>query len=210
MERKRLTEVLNATVLDQWEQTDAAPEMSPLPKGEYTAAVESGALFNAKSGTAGYKLAFLVTEPAEYKGRKLWHDVWLTPAALPMAKRDLAKLGVTQPDQLERPIPEGIIVRLRVALRTGDDGREFNVVTRFDVVSIDPPDEPFSPQSAPLPPKPPADSQPAAAADPDGDRHGDGYEPEADRLNPQATQFDVTEFADPAVSGPYGAGGDRR
>ena len=109
MERKRLTDVLNSAVLDQWNTTEAAAEMNPLPKGEYLATVECGALFNAKSGTGGYKLCFVVTD-GEAKGRKVWHDVWLTPAALPMAKRDLAKLAITQPEQLERPIPEGIVV----------------------------------------------------------------------------------------------------
>ncbi len=29
-------------------------------------------------------------------GRQFWHDIWLTPVALPMAKRDLAKLGATK------------------------------------------------------------------------------------------------------------------
>ena len=86
MERKKLTDVLNLTVLDQWDTTEAAAEMTPLPKGEYTATVESGNHFNAKKGTDGYKLCFVVTDPGEYKGRKVWHDVWLTPAALPMAK----------------------------------------------------------------------------------------------------------------------------
>ena len=50
-------------------------------------------------GTPGYKLAFRVLE-GDHQGRQFWHDVWLTPAALPMAKRDLAKLGVTALEQL--------------------------------------------------------------------------------------------------------------
>ena len=39
-----------------------------------------------------------------------------------LAKRDLGKLGVASLEQLERPLPEGIIIDARVALRRGDDG----------------------------------------------------------------------------------------
>ena len=64
----------------------------------------------------------------EHAGRRLWHDVWLTEAAMSLAKRDLGKLGVTSLEQLERPLPEGIIIDAKVALRRGDDGEEFNRV----------------------------------------------------------------------------------
>jgi hypothetical protein len=196
MERKRLTDVLNSAVLDQWNETQAAPEMNPLPRGEYSATLESGALFNAKSGTAGYKLCFTVIDDGDCRGRKVWHDVWLTPAALPIAKRDLAKLGITDPAQLEKPIPEGIVVKLRVAMRTGDDGREFNTVTRFDVVAVNPPVEPFAPTPTP--------------ADPDDDGHGDAFEPEADRLTTApAPRFDFSAIGDASQNGPYGPGSDR-
>ncbi|MGB1885124.1 MAG: hypothetical protein ACPHUF_14565, partial [Gammaproteobacteria bacterium] len=40
-----------------------------------------------------FKLTFRVLE-GEHEGRQFWHDVWLTAAALPMAKHDLAKLGI--------------------------------------------------------------------------------------------------------------------
>lgn len=210
MERKRLTDVLNAAVLDQWDATDAAPEMNALPKGEYTATVESGALFNAKSkGTAGYKLCFVVSD-GEYMGRKVWHDVWLTPAALPMAKRDLAKLGIVEPAQLESSIPEGIVVKLRVALRQGDDGREFNSIIRFDVVAVNPIVEPFAPATLAIgePPKPPKITATATTpADPDDDGHGDAFEPEADRLT--SSRLPLFEFPEVSVNGAIGPGSDR-
>ncbi|MFO0809700.1 MAG: hypothetical protein U0746_13835 [Gemmataceae bacterium] len=79
-----------------------------------------------------------------HAGRKVWHDVWLTEAAVKLAKRDLAKLGITDPAQLEQPLPEGIKVRLRVGMRRSDDGREFNDVSRFDVIAVESPEEPFA------------------------------------------------------------------
>jgi hypothetical protein len=68
-------------------ETKAAENFAPLPSGEYVARIVGGELFTSKSkGTAGYKLAFRVLE-GDYQGRQFWHDGWLTPAALSMAKR---------------------------------------------------------------------------------------------------------------------------
>ena len=38
----------------------------------------------------------------DFQGRKLWLDCWLTPAALPQSKRDLAKLSVEPIQDLAR------------------------------------------------------------------------------------------------------------
>ena len=107
-----------------------------MPSGEYRCSIASGELFNAKTGTPGYKLKLVVVE-GEHADRVVWHDVWLSEAALPMAKRDLGKLGITSLEQLERPLPEGIIVNAKVALRRDDDGTEYNRVNRLDVVGIE-------------------------------------------------------------------------
>jgi hypothetical protein len=80
-------------------------------------------------------LTFTVDD-GEHKGRKLWHTAWLTPAALPMTKRDLAKLGVTSLDMLERPLPTGFVCDVKVVVRADDDGTERNRVATFDVVEI--------------------------------------------------------------------------
>ena len=70
-----------------------------------------------------------------------------------MAKRDLAKLGVSALEQLERPLPPGIRCKVKLALRRDDDGAEYNRVRTFEVVGIDAPTaDPFAP-----------DAQPAAA-----------------------------------------------
>ncbi len=148
-ERKKLTDILlnsEREKLDRaWSTTKAAADLKPLPSGLYRCRIANGELFKSKSGTPGYKLKLVVVE-GDYLDRVVWLDVWLSDAALPMAKRDLSKIGVTSLEQLERPLPEGIIVIAKVALRKDDDGREYNRVNRLDVVAIEPPEpEPFAP-----------------------------------------------------------------
>jgi len=138
----RLTDILGNgdgdSLRDAWNSTEAAAEFAPLPPGEYIAHVASGELFNAKSGTPGYKLAFRIAD-GEHTGRKLWHDLWLTPAATAMSKRDLAKIGITSLPQLEQPVPRGISCAVKVALRKSDSGGEYNSIRSFAVIGIDPP-----------------------------------------------------------------------
>ncbi len=165
---KKLSDILSAGAGsgqdfgDIWNSTDAAGDFAPLPAGQYICRIESGELDTSSRGTMGYKLTFVVIEgpkkgtegETDSAGRKLWHDLWLTPAALPMAKRDLAKLGITDPEQMEEPLPLGIRCRVQVALRRDDDGTERNRVKRFEVIGIDTPEpEAF----APLPTDSPAD-----------------------------------------------------
>lgn len=146
--RKKLSDILNGggeSLRSAWASTAAASDFTPLPAGTYVARIVSGELATAKSGTPAYKLAFKVLEGA-HTGRQFWHDVWLTAAALPMAKRDLGKLGVTSLEQLEKPLPPGIRCKVKLALRCGDDGAEYNRVRSFDVLGIDKPeDEDFPP-----------------------------------------------------------------
>jgi hypothetical protein len=98
-----------------WDQTEAAGEMGPIPAGEYTARIVDGDLASSLSkGTPSYRLTFEVLE-GPYAGRRLWHDSWLTAAALPGSKRDLAKLGITSLEQLDKPIPRWFRCRCQVA-----------------------------------------------------------------------------------------------
>jgi hypothetical protein len=63
-----------------------------------------------------------------------------------MAKRDLAKLGVTALEQLEQPIPQGIRCKVQVVLRRDDDKTERNRVRSFEVIGVDQPEvHPFAP-----------------------------------------------------------------
>jgi hypothetical protein len=147
--RLKLTDILNGAggnFKDTWNSTEAAGDNGPLPPGEYLAHIASGELEKAKTkGTPGYKLVFEIIE-GEHTGRRLYHDIWLTPAALPMAKRDLARIGITDPEQMERPIPRGIRCRLTVVQRKSEEGVPYNEVRRFEFVCIDaPPPNPFPP-----------------------------------------------------------------
>jgi hypothetical protein len=171
VQRKSLSDILlngqRESLTRAWGEAKAAEDFAPLPPGEYVARIIAGELFTSKTkGTAGYKLAFRVLE-GDHQGRHFWHDVWLTPAALPMAKRDLAKLGVTALEQLERPLPPGIRCNVKLSLRRDDDGSENNKVKRFDVIGIDPPEtDAFAPMDAPGPaPQPLAAAQTAGGDD---------------------------------------------
>src|SRR6516164_2954902 len=112
-ERKKLSDILPRSdrerIAGVWDSTKPADDLKPIPAGEYRCRIIDGALFNAKSGTAGYKLTLEVLG-GDHAGRRLWHDIWLTEAAMSLAKRDLGKLGVTSFEQLDRPLPVGIII----------------------------------------------------------------------------------------------------
>ncbi|MCK6458099.1 MAG: DUF669 domain-containing protein [Phycisphaerae bacterium] len=149
--RRRLTDILvngqYANLRDSWDHTEAAADFAPLPGGTYECHVHSVELFNARTGTPGVKVRFVVLV-GEHAGRALFHDCWLTPAALPQTKRDLAKLGISTLEQLESAVvPSGRIrCKVRVALRRDDAGVERNRVTRFDVLRVDEPErDPFAP-----------------------------------------------------------------
>jgi hypothetical protein len=137
--RKSLVDVLNGTAREalarQFDEAEAAGDMVPLPRGTYRCRLTDGELVTSKGGTPGYQVVFTVDD-GEHKGRRLWHTAWLTPAALPMTKRDLAKLGVTSLDMLDRPLPAGFVCDVKVALRVDDDGVERNRVVSFSVVAV--------------------------------------------------------------------------
>jgi hypothetical protein len=63
-----------------------------------------------------------------------------------MTKRDLAKIGISRPEQLEQPMPPGIVCKLKIALRKDDDGTERNRVSRFELLRVEQPTvNPFAP-----------------------------------------------------------------
>lgn len=192
-ERKKLTDILangnGDNFRNNWNSTDAADEFGPLPPGEYTVRILSGELFTSRrNATPGFKLACEVIN-GEHEGRRLWLDFWLTPAALPMTKRDLAKIGVERPEQMEEPIPPGILLRVKVVLRRDDDGNEVNKVTRFEYVGIEPGDA-FEPK--------------------DGDDAGPTFDPPPDKPKDSGPTSDSSPQLPKDNSGPYGRGGDRR
>ena len=150
--RKSLSDILagnqSSTDLSKaFDSTAAAGEYAPLPKGQYHAVITNGQLFTARTGTPGYKLTFEVLD-GDHKGRKFWHDLWLTPAAMSHAKRDLAKLGITSLRQLDYPLPARFLCDVKLVLKRNDGGDEYNQVKSFDVTGVEAPD-PFAPVEVP-------------------------------------------------------------
>lgn len=151
-EKKRLSDILLNSERENlgraWDATKPAEDLKPIPAGNYRCSIVSGELFNAKKGTPGFKLTLEVLE-GEYIGRRIWIDLWLTDAALSITRRDLAKLGIVQFSQLERPFPDGLVVEAKVTLRKNDDGSDFNAVRFFDLVAVEKSTpEPFAPDVA--------------------------------------------------------------
>jgi hypothetical protein len=135
-ERKKLSDLFAGgaeKAANTWAKTAPAAEFAPLPKGEYDATIVRGELSTSRKGTPGYKLTFEVAG-GEHAGKRFWHDVWLTPAALPLAKRDLLKLGITEFKQLEQALSARFRCRVKLVLRRDDGGAEWNRVDHFEVL----------------------------------------------------------------------------
>jgi hypothetical protein len=127
-----------------WNATEAAPELAPLPSATYRCLISDGRLSQAATGTRSYKITFTIIN-GEHANRKAWLDLWLTDRALAMSKRDLAKLGITRPEQLNEAPRSGIIADVRVALRSEDDGRQHNKVVGFTIAEEAPAPSVLSP-----------------------------------------------------------------
>lgn len=146
--RPRLRDIVRGNAADfnrTWNETEASSGFDPLPPGVYRALITDGRLFTSKTNaTPGFKITFEVIDPP-HAGRKVWHDVWLSSKALSMAKAELAKLGVVRADQLEQPLPTGLIADVQVVVRTADDGTTFNRVRSFKVVESGVPADDYRP-----------------------------------------------------------------
>lgn len=120
-----------------WNNTEAV-EYQPLPAGIYEAHV-SGELHKSKSGTPGYQLTFVVVDPENHAGRRVWHDCWLTTKAMPRSKAELAKIGITKREQLDRPITPGTRCKIQVAIRMDDSGVSRNRISKIELMRVDQP-----------------------------------------------------------------------
>ncbi len=152
-DRKRLSDILPGADRENlarlWETTKPADGLGLLPAGEYSCRILDGTLSTAKTGTPGYKITFEIVD-GPHAGRRIWHDIWITPAAMSMAKRDLEKIGVTHFDQLDRPLPSGILATVKLGVRNEDDGTERNRIRDFWATGIEATEpEPFAPDAGP-------------------------------------------------------------
>jgi hypothetical protein len=136
MSRQSLTGILNGDLAAAFNAAAPATDgLPPITDSPVLCAV-SGGLKTSRGGTPGYTLVFEVVE-GQFTGRRLYHDLWLTPAAMPLAKRDLARLGITTAEQLTKPIPPGILCEVKHVVRTDDDGVQRNAVKSFAVTGVD-------------------------------------------------------------------------
>jgi hypothetical protein len=133
-----------------WDSTEAAEEFKPLPGGKYRCLVADGKRAESRTNkTPSYKVTFEVLD-GEFKGRRVSYDFWLTKAALPTTKRDLAKLGIERPEQLKHPPPAGLIAEVKVVVNTENDDQQFNKVTGFKVVDKAPASDALEPDASEL------------------------------------------------------------
>jgi hypothetical protein len=149
MNRPKLSDILRATgsenIVDLWNSTEAAEDYKPIPAGTYTCHLIDGQLSKARSGTPCYKATFKVID-GPHEGRRLWWEIWLTPKAMAMAKRDLPKLGITQPEHMDKPVPQWLRCHVVVVIHADDSGTERNRVKDVNVIGKDTPEaDPFAP-----------------------------------------------------------------
>lgn len=165
----RLTDILNGNAGDfnnAWNNTAAAADFGPIPKGVYVCHATRGELKKSPNkGTPYFDVEFTVVE-GEFAGRKLWLPLWLTEAATPGTKRDAAKLGIISPPQFEQPLPRWYRCRVTAVVRRDDSGIEKNEVKGFDVVGIDRPEpDAFAPPTAGPPSREAGDEPPPIIPD---------------------------------------------
>jgi hypothetical protein len=146
--RPRLRDIVRGNAADfqrAWDETEPSAGFETLPSGIYRCLIVAGQLFTSKmNATPGFKVEFQVIA-GPFAERKIWHDIWLTDKALAMAKAELAKLGITDPVQLEQPVPTGLIADVTVVRRSNSDGTTFSRVRTFRIVDADVPADDYRP-----------------------------------------------------------------
>jgi hypothetical protein len=147
--RPRLADVIGDDVRESlaraWDETQAAASFDVIPKGHHLLEAVAGNVDKSSQGTPSYCVRFRVVTPGSPQcGRLIFHRFYLTKAALPMSKRDLATLGITTLAQLDQTLPQGLRVEADVIVRTLDDGRQTNELRHFKTAPPAGPD-PFAP-----------------------------------------------------------------
>lgn len=132
---RKLSDILVGQNLEDLARTfdsiEAAPEYEPVPAGTYEVDFINGAWCRSSNGTTGYTCHFEIAA-GEYRGRRIYHTLWLSEAAMPYSKRELAKLGIDKLEQCEQPVPPGIFCTVKVVERTEDNGSRSNRVVRME------------------------------------------------------------------------------
>lgn len=132
------TGVDHSALAAEFDSTTPAEQLEPVPAGEYPARWVAAELDQSRLGKPLFLGRFEISTGL-YTGRRFSYRWFLTPAALPYARRDLAALGLTSFAQLQCGALPKAPVRLRVVLRRDDSGHSFNEVRAVLPGSADPP-----------------------------------------------------------------------
>jgi hypothetical protein len=115
----------------RWNEIDPDTESQPIPPGVYEALIVDGRFFRTRNDKPAFKIALEILAPEQFRGRRVYYDLYLTIAAASITKKELAKLGIQSIDRLRDPLPVGIVMTVSVSLETTDKGNEFNKVVSF-------------------------------------------------------------------------------
>lgn len=108
----------------EWESTEPAKqggEFSVIPEDTevYVVVTDQKPAIVGENKTPVCKVTFEVVSPAEWEGKPIWHDFWLTTRNLPYLKRDLSILGWQgKPSQLLDE-GDGSLITLGAKVRVG-------------------------------------------------------------------------------------------
>jgi hypothetical protein len=128
----------NGGGISAFDNTEPAPEFTPIPPGVYVGRVVRGEYCTTRNGSDGYRMKFQVTE-GPHAGKTVIRTWTFTARSLPYARRDLAPFGLTTSAALLAPFPPAgkeCIVRLVVAIQTGNDGSQFNDIKKIDLIRV--------------------------------------------------------------------------
>ena len=153
--KKKLSDIVKdmAALKQQWANTKPAADTDkPIPPGEYVCALVEGNAGESGSGKAYYKITLRVAS-GEYAGRLVWHDFYLSPAALPYTMRAFSKIGVTDLEQLDDGLPPGLAVKAKIVVKTLDNASERNEVKSWVLAEVNADAKPGTP-NAPAEPAP--------------------------------------------------------
>lgn len=127
-----------------WEAAAPADDRMPLPAGVYRLRLREAGLSKSRDkGTPSFKLTLEVVD-GDHAGRLVWSDLWLTPRALPMTKRDLSKLGLAVPEKAAEALRvlrsaklPAVLLEAHVLLKRSDTGSEWNELRSFKVLGVE-------------------------------------------------------------------------
>ncbi len=116
--------------------SDAPFESAELPPGTYTGTLMMSRIVRSwRSKSVGVALYWDVQ--LRHGKKRVWRTLWLSPAALPRTKRELAQLGVRTLADLDNdpPVPAGAICKLVIADRRDRDGYVETRIVHWEVLS---------------------------------------------------------------------------